>query len=85
MEQLALDSFKNNVSTDTGIPEKNTPPLDEVYQGETVYTCHTLHFYSYTSTSTEVSTIYDITINSTSLLAYTMVTSTIRSQHTDEK
>ena len=44
LEILARDCFNNALSNDTGTPEKNIPPLDEVYEGETVSTCCELHF-----------------------------------------
>ena len=43
------------------------------------------NFSFYASPSKKVRTIYDITINSASSLAYTSATSTIGSQHTAEK
>ena len=56
-ERLALDCFNNTFSADTETPEKNIPPIDEVDDGETVYTCRALNFYSSTSISTEVRNI----------------------------
>ena len=44
---------------------------------ETVSTCHTLHFSSSASHSTQGSTIYDLTLNSALSPASTLVTSTI--------
>ena len=85
LEGLALDFFNNPFSTDTGIPEENIPTLDEVYEGEKVSTCRALHFYSSASRSTEVSTIYDITINSASSSSYTLVASTVVYHHNAEK
>ena len=84
-KQLALDCFYNPFSTDTGTPEKNTPPLDEVDDGETVSTCREVSFPSSNSCSTQFRTIYEITINSDSLPASTLVGSTIGYQHTAEK
>ena len=84
-ERLALECFNNNFSTDIGTPENNTPTLDEVNEGDTVYTCHALHFSSSSSRYAEVSTISNITLNSDSSLAYTSATSTIGFQHIAEK
>ena len=83
--RLALDCFNNPFSTDTGTLENNIPLLDEVDDGETVSTCRALHFSSSGSCSTEVSTISNMTLNSASSSAYTLVASTIGSQHTAEK
>ena len=58
---------------------------DEVNDGDTFSTCHDLHFYSFYYCSTEVSTISNITLNSDSSSAYTLVDSTIGYQHTAEK
>ena len=80
---LDLDFFKKYFSTDTGTPSKNIPPLDEVNDVEIVYTCRELHFSSSSSRSTEVSTIYDLTLNSASFSAYYSVASSIRYQRTD--
>ena len=91
---MVSDNYRNNslqiASTilfinDTGTPEKNIPPLGDVNEGETVSTCVALSFSSSVSTSTEVSTISAITLNSAFPLAYTSVISTIGSQHTAEK
>ena len=84
-ERLTLVLFKNHFSIDTGILEKNTPPLDEVDEGYTFSTCCELNFSSSGYSSTDVSTISDITLNRSSSLAYTLVTSTIGSHHTAEK
>ena len=85
LERLALDCFNIPFSNDTGTTAKHIPPLDEIDEGETVSTRRALHFYSSASPYTEVSTIFDTTINSASSFAYTLVTSTIGSQHTSEK
>ena len=85
LEQLTMYCFNNPFSTDTGNPEKKTYPLDEVDERETVSTYCALHFSSYVSMSTELITIYNITLNSDSLLAYNLMTSTIGSQHISEK
>ena len=85
LEQLSLDCFNYPFSTDTGTPEKNIPPLGEVDDGETVFTCRVIIFSSSASSSIEVRTISDITINSASYPASTFVISTIGYQHTNEK
>ena len=84
-ERLAPDCFSNTFSTDTGTPENNIPLLDEVDDGEIVSTRRALRFYGSTSHYTEVINIPDITLNTASLSAYTLVDSTIGSQHTAEK
>ena len=66
LEQLALDFSNNPFSNDTGTPEKNVPPLDEVDEGKTFYTCSEIHFFSSYSPSTDVSNISDITLNTAS-------------------
>ena len=85
MERLDLDCFNIIFLSYTGTQENNIPPLDEVDEGEKCSTCHSLHFYSYVSTSTEVRTISDITLNSASLFAYTLVNFTIGYHHPTEK
>ena len=85
MDRLNLDFFNNPFSTDTRTPSKNIHPLDYVDEYETVYTCRELHLFSSASPSTDIGTISDITLNSASSFAYTLVTSTIGSQYTDEK
>ena len=77
--------IQQSFSADTGTTAKNTPPLDEVYDGDTVSTCRDLRFSSADSSYTEISTILDITFNSASSSASTLVASTIGSQHTAEK
>ena len=84
LEILYLDCSKSIFSTDTSTPEKNIPLFDEVDDGETVSTCRALHFYSYYYFSTDVSNIYNTTLNSDSSSAYNMVYSTIKYQHTAE-
>ena len=84
-ELLALDYFNNTFSTDAGTSSKNIPPLDEVEEGETVSICCALHFSSSISPSTAASTISNITPNSDSPISYTLVNSTIGSQHTAER
>ena len=44
LEQLYQYFFKNIFSPDSGTPEKNIPPLDKVYDGDTVSTCRALNF-----------------------------------------
>ena len=85
LERLALYCFNNNLSTDTVAPENNITTLDEIDEGDIVSTCHVHHFSSYISISTEVSTVYYITLNSASLLVYNLVASTIGSQNTSEE
>ena len=77
--------FNDNFSTDTGTPKNNTPLLDEVYNGETVYNLRALHFYTSNYRSKEVRTISDLTFNSASSSAYTLVASTIVYQNNDVK
>ena len=84
LEILALDCFKKPFSNDTRTLENNIPPLDEVNEGQTVSTCLVLHFSSSISPSAAASTIFNITLNSASLIYYTLVTCTIGSQHTAE-
>ena len=84
-KRLDLDLLNNYFLTDTGPPSKSIPLLDEVDDGETVSTCHALHFCSSDSQSTEVINISDLTINNTLSSAYNLVKSTIGSQHTSEK
>ena len=85
MGKIDLDFFKSPFSTDTGTLENNIPTLDEVDEGHKFSTLRALHFSSSVSPSKEFSTITDTTLNSDSLLAYTLVTSTIGYQHTSEK
>ena len=68
-ERFAQDCFKNTFSPDRGTPENNIPTLDEVDDGDTVYTCRVIHFSSCISPSTAVSTIYDMTLNSASTIS----------------
>ena len=82
MELIALDCLKNKISTDIETPKNNLPPLDGADEGYKVSTYREINFSSSVYPSTEVSTVFDITPNSASLLAYTLVTSTIGSQHT---
>ena len=46
LERLAKDRFKNHFPPETGTPEKNIPPLDDVDDEETVSTCRPLRFSS---------------------------------------
>ena len=46
-ELFALDCLNNPFSTDTGTPEDNIPPLYEVDDIATVYTCRALYYSSY--------------------------------------
>ena len=68
-ERLAQDCLNNNFSSDRRTPENNMPPLDEVDDEDTVYTCHSLQFSISVSFSAAVSTISDLTQNSASHLA----------------
>ena len=77
-ERLAQDFFNNKFSPDIGTPAKNIPPIDEVYDGDTVSTCRALQFSSCISLSTAVSTISDMTLNSASTIY-------IGSEHIAEK
>ena len=69
LERLSHDCFNNNFSYDRGIPEKNTPPLDEVDDKDKVSTCCALQFSTCISPSAAVSTISDLTQNSASHFA----------------
>ena len=84
LERLDVDCLNNNFSADTGTPTNNIPPLDEVDEGYIVSSFHTIHFSSSIYPSTEINTIYDITLNSDSSISYNLVTSTIEYQHTSE-
>ena len=66
LERLGLDCFKNPFSTDTGNPENNIPPLDEVNEVDIAFTFRALHVSIFDSHSIEVGNISYITINSTS-------------------
>ena len=85
LERLALDCFNNSFSTDTPPPEKNTPPLDEVDEGETVSTFREIKFSSSIYPSTEVRNISNITLNNASSISYSSATFTIESHHTAER
>ena len=78
MERRALNCFKNPFSNDTGTPENNILPLDEVNNGETFSTFRSLHFSSCISPSAAASTISNITLKSASSIS-------IGSQHTAER
>ena len=77
-ERLAQYCFNNKFSPDRGTPAKNIPPLDEVDDGYTVYTCRALHFSIFISPSAALSTISDMTLNSVSTIS-------IGSEHISEK
>ena len=77
-ERLAQDCFNNIFSPDRGTPANNTPPLDEVDDGDTVSTCRALHFSSCISPSAAVSTISDMNLNTASTIS-------IGSEHISEK
>ena len=78
LERLAQDCFNKPFSPDRGTPEKSIPPIDEVDDGDTVFTCLALHFSSCISSSSVVSTISDMTLNSASSIS-------IGSQHIAKK
>ena len=59
------------------------PFLEEVDDGETVSTCCEIHFSISAYRSTEVSTIYDLTLNTYSSSDSTLVDSIIGYQNTD--
>ena len=63
-ERLAEDCFNNKFSPDRETPAKNTPPLDEADDGDTVSTCRALQFSSCIYPSAAVRTISDMTLNS---------------------
>ena len=60
--KLLLISSNNNFITDTGTPEKTINFLDEIDNEGTVSTCQSLNYYSSSPRNSEISTIYDITI-----------------------
>ena len=84
-ERLALDFLNNHFSDYTGTPAKGITLLDELHYGETFSNFRSIHFSSSDSRSTEVRNIYDITLKSASSPAYTLVASTIGSQHISGK
>ena len=69
LQRLAQYCFNNPFSPDRGTPANNIPPLDEVDDGDTVYTCRALHFSSCIYPSALVRTIYDMTLNSASSIS----------------
>ena len=77
-ERLAQDCFNNKFLSDRGNPAKNIPPNDEVDYKDTVYTFRALQFSSCISPSAAVSTISDMTQNSSSII-------TIGYEHFSEK
>ena len=85
LERLAFNCFNNTFSTDTGIPEKNIPLLDEIDDGETVSTCRSIHFSSTVYHSTHISTMSDLTLNSASYSASTLTVYTLGSHNSSEK
>ena len=68
-----------------GTPPPNIALIDEVDDGETGYILHVVCFPSSDSSSTQGSTVSNLTLNSASSLASTLADSTIGSQHTYEK
>ena len=86
LERLALHCFNNHFSTDTWYPDKeHTLPLMRLMKERQFVLAVYFNFSISDFPSTEVRTIYDITIISASSLDYTLVTSNIGSQHTAEK
>ena len=61
-EQIAVDCFNINFTTDTGILAKNITSLDDNDNEGTVSTCRSLNYSSYYPRNSEISTILDITI-----------------------
>ena len=61
------------------------PLLDEVYDGDKLFNHHAIHFYISSRSSTHVSTIYDLNLNSTALLESALAYSNISSKNTSEK
>ena len=51
-EIISLDFFNNIFTIDTGTPEKNITPLDDIYKGQTVSNFCALHVSSYIYPST---------------------------------
>ena len=80
-ERLALDCFNNHFLTDTGGPENNIPLLDEVDDLETFSTYNALRFLSSASSYKDISSIFDLALNSALLPASDMVASTIKYQN----
>ena len=81
---LFIDSMLIFLS-DTGTPENTITLLYEVNDGETVSICSALYFYSSASCSTEVSTIFYMTLNSALSSTYTAVAYIIGFPHTYEE
>ena len=73
------------ISTYNGNPKNNIPSLDEVDDGKKVSNFQAHYFSSSASRSTEVSTIFGLTLNTASLSAPTFVDPAIGSQHAAEK
>ena len=68
-EQLLQYCFNNTFSPDSGTPENNSSPLDELDDGDTVSTCCALHFTSCISPSAAASNISNITQYSASSIS----------------
>ena len=60
-ERLAQHCFNNHFPPDSGTPEKNIPPLDEVDDGDTIYNLCAIHFYGCIYPSAAARNICDIT------------------------
>ena len=85
MKRIALYCFNNSFTADTGTKKIYIPLPDEVNAGEPVSTHRAIHFSSSDCFFTYGSTIYDLTLNSASSSASTLVESNIGSQNTVEK
>ena len=59
---MADDFFNNTFKIDTGTPEKNITPLDDIDNDGTVSTCRSLNYSISSPCSSDISTILDITI-----------------------
>ena len=62
MEQIAVDCFNNNFTTDTGTPAENIASFDDIDNKGTMSTCRSLDYSSYSPHNSKISTISDITI-----------------------
>ena len=81
LERLSLDCFDNPFLTYTETFVKNIPLLDEVDDEETVATCRCIYFFTSLSTSTQSSSIYDLTFPSASSLDFSLYAYTLSSQN----
>ena len=73
LEQIAVDSRSNNFKTYIGNPTKKIPPLDEIDNKGTVYTCRRFNYSSSSPHNSYIRTISDITITTapTTAIGYT--------------